>query len=345
MFENYIDNNNVYIIAEVGQNHQGEISLALNYIEEFARLGANAVKFQMRDNRYLFCPESYNKPYDSANAFAPTYGAHREFLEFSNTEWQQIKDKCDCCNVHFMCTPFDEPSLERLVQLGVDVLKIASFDNANLPFISKMIGTNLPIVISLGGGKDYHNKLSVDFLSQHNADFAVLHCVSEYPCPPEHLGLSRINELKNQYPNVSVGLSDHFSGTLSGPLGYMSGARVFEKHVTFNRASKGTDHSFALEPKGFGDFVRDIKRAELMQQCKPINDLGKEYVFKKLGKKVCALTTIKSGEKLTLQNLSGIISQDDGIEVRDVNLILGQEATRDYNPRELIREKQVEKNL
>ena len=105
MFENYIDNNNVYIIAEVGQNHQGEISLALNYIEEFARLGANAVKFQMRDNRYLFCPESYNKPYDSANAFAPTYGAHREFLEFSNTEWQQIKDKCDCCNVHFMCTP------------------------------------------------------------------------------------------------------------------------------------------------------------------------------------------------------------------------------------------------
>ena len=110
--------------------------------------------------------------------------------------------------------------------------------------------TQKPVVISVGGGKLNHIESSVELFQSKNVDFALLHCVSEYPCPIEKLGLNSINSLIDKYPEMTVGLSDHFNGILSGPIGYMNGARVFEKHVTFNRANKGTDHSFALEPKG-----------------------------------------------------------------------------------------------
>ena len=94
--------------------------------------------------------------------------------------------------------------------------------------------------------------------------------------------------LKKQFPDVTVGLSDHFNGILSGPIAYMMGAKVFEKHVTFNRAEKGTDHSFSLEPEGFRKFTRDIHRVPKMMKPKNDSSLGKEPVFMKLGKSIVA---------------------------------------------------------
>ena len=91
MFKEYLHGSEVYIIAEVGQNHQGDLTTAIRFIEEFSRLGANAIKFQMRNNEYLFTERAFSKPYDSENAFAGTYGEHRNFLEFSLEEWQQLK--------------------------------------------------------------------------------------------------------------------------------------------------------------------------------------------------------------------------------------------------------------
>ena len=109
MFEKYRNSDDVYIIAEVGQNHQGSIDIAKQYIETFAKLGANAVKFQMRDNEYLFSNEAFERPYDNENSFGETYGAHRNFLEFNMEEWHQIHACCKSVGVDFMCTPFDEP--------------------------------------------------------------------------------------------------------------------------------------------------------------------------------------------------------------------------------------------
>lgn len=336
MFKNYVNSKESYIIAEVGQNHQGEIELALKYIEHFANLGANAVKFQMRNNEYLFTQTAFNRPYDSENAFGNSYGEHRNFLEFELDEWKLLKDKCIENNVHFMCTPFDELSLECLVSLNVDVIKVASFDLGNIPFLSKVCDAKKPIVVSVGGGNLKHIEITVEYLKERGADFAILHCVSEYPCPVENLGLNRISEISLKYPGTAVGLSDHFSGTLSGPLGYMFGARVFEKHVTFNRANKGTDHSFALEPKGFQNFVRDIQRVPLMQKSKSDAELGNEIVFKKLGKSVCAVRNIEKGEEFDLNNLRGIIHVSNLIPVREVYRLIGKQAKRKYLRGELI---------
>jgi N-acetylneuraminate synthase/sialic acid synthase len=235
-----------------------------------------------------------------------------------------------------MSTPFDEPSLDLLKSIDVDIIKIASFDLGNLPFIYRIAALGKPVVMSVGGGKIEQIRSSVDVLLSQHDEVAILHCVSEYPCEYNRLGLDNIQVLIKEFPQCVIGSSDHFNGTLSGPVAYLKGARVFEKHVTLNRASKGTDHSFALEREGFRKFVRDIKRVRHMLPPKSTDDLGNEKVFKKLGKSLIAYQDIKAGEQITLDNLSGRIFNSQFIPVRESNQVLGRITKRDIKKGEPI---------
>ena len=329
MFKEISADGSPFVIAEVGQNHQGDLDTAREFIRIFAFEGADAVKFQTRNNKHLFSRDAYDAPYASENAFAETYGAHREKLELK-PEWLPIlKADCEKHGVKFMSTPFDEPSLELLLDVGVDILKVASFDLGNLPFIQRVARANKPVVMSIGGGKIDQIRSSVGLLLSYHDEVAVLHCVSEYPCEYNRLGLENIETLIREFPDCVIGSSDHFNGTLSGPVAYMKGARVFEKHVTLNRAWKGTDHSFALEPDGFRKFVRDIKRVRHMIPSNPVEGLGKERVFTKLGKSLVAYTDIKAGDEIGLDNLSGRIFTTQHIPVRESNRVVGRLAKRD----------------
>ena len=320
-----------FVIAEVGQNHQGDLATAREFIRIFAFEGADAVKFQTRNNKYLFSQDAYEAPYASENAFAETYGAHREHLELK-PEWLPIlKEDCIKHGVKFMSTPFDEPSLELLQQIDVDILKVASFDLGNLPFIHRIASSGKPVVMSVGGGKVDQIRSSVEVLLKHHDEVAILHCVSEYPCEYSRLGLDNIEVLIKEFPWCTIGSSDHFNGILSGPMAYLKGARVFEKHVTLNRAWRGTDHSFALEPDGFRKFVRDIKRVRHMMVPKPEDDLGNERVFKKLGKSLIAYVDICAGEKIGLEYLSGRIFNRQYVPVRESNRVIGRTARRSIN--------------
>jgi len=329
-------NDNPFIIAEVGQNHNGDLNLAREYIKVFAGLGADAVKFQTRNNKYLFSKDSYEADYNSENAFAKTYGAHRELLELDIKYLDVLKKDCIKYGVKFMSTPFDEISVDELQKIDVDILKIASFDLGNLPLINKIASLGKPVVISIGGGKSSQIKSSIELLLEHGVEISILHCVSEYPCPANHLGLENIKLLKQTFPDIVIGSSDHFNGILSGPVAYIQGARVFEKHVTLDRSSKGTDHSFALEREGFRKFVRDIKRVEQMLTPKPESEIGNEAVFKKLGKSLIAYKDINKGEAFTLNNLSGRIFKDQIIPVRESNQVIGKFSKRNLKKGDII---------
>lgn len=326
MFDKEKLKNKPFIIAEVGQNHQGDLDKARDYIKTFALAGADAVKFQTRDNKFLFSEGAYNAPYNSENAFDNVYGLHREKLELKKEWYPILIDDCKKNGVKFMCTPFDEPSLSFLINSGVEILKIASFDLGNIPFINKIAQSGLPVVISIGGGKFDQIQSSVEELLKYLTPdkVSILHCVSEYPCTVDKLGLNNIENLQTAFPDITIGLSDHFNGILSGPIGFMKGANVFEKHVTLNRSWIGTDHSFALEPDGFKKFVRDIHRVNQMMDPKPISDIGNEAVFKKLGKSIVASRNLNAGDILTVDNLSGKIFENQYIPVRESNNILGK---------------------
>ena len=212
----------------------------------------------------------------------------------------------------------------NFLSVGVDALKIASFDIGNLPFIDQVAQAGLPVVMSIGGGKSDQIRDSAELLLSRDVDLAILHCVSEYPCEYDKLGLENVEILLNEFPNCAIGLSDHFNGTLSGPVAYLKGARIFEKHVTLNRSWKGTDHSFALEPEGFRKFTRDIRRTPRMLKRKPKVELGTEFVFQKLGKSLIAKRSIKAGEALSLENLGSKIFQEGHLAVRRSNEIIGR---------------------
>jgi len=336
MFNRYKKSNESFIIAEVGQNHQGDLEISRKYIRAFAEAGADAIKFQTRNNKYLFSEDAYNRPYNSENAFAETYGAHREKLELSIDVLTILKNDCHDYGVRFMSTPFDEPSLEKLLEVGVDIIKIASFDLGNLPFIKKVATANLPTVMSIGGGRIDQIRASIELLSSYCHEVAVLHCVSEYPCSHDKLGLDNIERLIEEFPSCTIGLSDHFNGIVSGPVAYMKGARVFEKHVTFDRSWRGTDHSFALNQHGFKNFVRDIRRVPEMMKSKKTDELGKEYVFQKLGKSLVAAENLDAGAELTLDNMSGKIFTKQYIPVRESNIIIGKKIIKPVGRGEII---------
>ena len=130
-------------------------------------------------DKYLFSEESYNKDYNSDNAFGETYGEHREYLELSPEELKVVKKACHDNGVLFKCTPFDEPSLDLLMSLDVDILKLASFDLGNLAFIDIVSKTGKPIVMSVGGGNSDEIKSSINQIEKYHDNMAVLHCVSE----------------------------------------------------------------------------------------------------------------------------------------------------------------------
>ena len=262
-----------FVIAEVGQNHQGDLDIALEYIRIFSLEGASAVKFQIRNNRYLFSKEAYSKNYHSETSFGSTY---------------------------------------------------ASFDLENLPFASLIARSGKPVAISTGGGDVRHIEATVKIFQELNTETALLHCVSEYPCNFDRLGLSRIKFLTETFQQVTIGLSDHFNGTLSGPIAYLMGARVFEKHVTLNRSWKGTDHSFALERDGFRRFVRDINRVRFMLPPKEESEIGLEPVFQKLGKSITAKENLSIGQSISLDNLSGRIFSSIHIPVRESSQLIGR---------------------
>lgn len=321
-----------YVIAEIGQNHQGSITEAIKYINIYSSLGASAVKFQIRDNKVLFDDSIYNEVYNSENSFGHTYGEHREALELEKKDFINLKKCCKDNNVDLIITPFDSPSLDFCVDLKVDALKVASFDLGNLPFLEKIAITNLPIVMSTGGGSFDQICSSTNTVLSFNKDLVLLHCVSHYPCPPDKVRLGRIPELKKQFPDVTIGISDHFNGILTGPLAYLMGAMVFEKHVTFDRSLKGTDHPFSLEPDGFRRFVRDISRAKIMVSNNEPPDLGSEPVFKKLGKSLIASCLIKKDTIITNNHLDGKIYRPTIIPVRNSSNVIGKKTIRDILP-------------
>lgn len=336
MFNELRNSSDVFVIAEVGQNHQGNFDLAAELIRTFAASGASAIKFQTRDNRYLLSEEAFEKAYESENAFASTYGAHREALELDPDWLPKLKEECHRNDVLFMSTAFDEPSLDLLASVGVDAVKIASFDAGNLPFIERVAQTGFPVVLSTGGAKWEQISNSVEALAQ-SSDKAVLHCVSEYPCDASRLGLEKISKIGMSFPHVAPGLSDHYNGTLSGPIAFLMGARVFEKHVTLNRAWKGTDHSFSLEPEGFRKFVRDLKRTPKMLPALDDDEIGDEFVFRKLGKSITAGHDLSAGKEISAGDLSGRIFVEPGIPVRQSGEVIGRKLSNGVRRGEKIR--------
>ncbi|MEE9588859.1 MAG: N-acetylneuraminate synthase family protein [Hyphomicrobiaceae bacterium] len=319
------DNSDCYVIAEIGNNHQGEIEKCKQLFVAAKEAGANAVKLQKRDNRALFTRAMYDQPYTSENAFAPTYGAHREYLEFGRDEYVELIAFAKQIGITFFATTFDISSADFLNELEMPAFKIASGDLKSIPLLRHVAAFGKPIILSTGGGTLEDIRRACDAIMPINNQLAILQCTASYPCEPEHLNLRVIETLRREFPGVVVGLSAHENGISMPLLSFALGGRIVEKHLTLNRAWKGTDHAFSLAPDGLRRLVRDLRRSTVaMGNGEKCLFPEEEAPIKKMSKKLVAARDLPSGHILTADDIA-MKSPGDGLPPYELENLIGQE--------------------
>jgi N-acetylneuraminate synthase/sialic acid synthase len=289
------DDSPAYVIAEVGHNHGGDVDTAYQMIDAAAAAGADAVKFQRVDAKELFTKEAYEQPYNSENAYAPTYGKHREHLTLPDDDFERLFAYCRKKGVTFMCTAFEEKSADFLNDMGCPVFKLASFHLLDWPLIDKIKSFNKPFILSTG-----HATMEDIWETAHyigEANHALLQCTSEYPVrKPSHINLGNIRQMRKVFPDTVIGYSHHYEGPYPAAASYHYGARIVEVHFTLSRSAKGTDNAFSQTPEGLAWLIRQLalereiagsskdiyeeERAPISKMARGVYARGQDFIFK-----------------------------------------------------------------
>lgn len=313
-----------YVIAEIGNNHQGDIDVAKDMFRVAKECGADAVKLQKRDNQSLYTKKLYNQVYDNPNSFGHTYGEHRDYLEFGKAEYVELKEYADELGISMFATAFDFNSADFLAELDMPAYKIASGDLTSIPLLEHVARIGKPIILSTGGGEIGDIVRAYEAITAINPQLCLLQCTAAYPASFDTLNLRVIPDFADKFPNAVIGLSDHENGIAMALVAYVLGARVFEKHFTLNHTSKGTDHAFSLEPAGMRKLVRDLRRIPLAlgSDTKEVYDMEKAPI-RKMGKSLYSAKSLPVGHKLTHEDLI-FRSPGDGIPLYELENIVGR---------------------
>jgi sialic acid synthase len=318
------DESDCYVIAEIGHNHQGSVEQAKEMIKAAADAGVNAVKLQKRDNRGLYTRDAFNRPYDNESSFGATYGEHREALEFGRDAYVELIAHAREVGVAFFSTAFDFVSADFLAELDVPAYKIASGDLTNTPLLRYVGEIGKPVIFSTGGGAIEDVRRAHETLAEVNDQVVVLQCTAGYPAAWDELDLRVITEYRELFSQSVVGFSSHDNGIAMPVAAYVLGARVVEKHFTLNRAMKGTDHAFSLEPLGLRKMVRDLQRTRLAlgSATKRMHPSEAAPILK-MGKKIVAARDLVAGHRLTADDLA-LKSPGDGLPPYELDRIVGR---------------------
>ncbi len=323
------DDSPCYVIAEVGHNHGGKLETCKDLFRKAKESGASAVKLQKRHNKTLFSREAYNRPYDNPNSYGGSYGEHREFLEFERAEYEELIPFCKELGIDFFSTAFDIRSADFLAELDMPAYKMASGDIRNTPLIRHVAKIGKPMIISTGAATLDDARRAFETAAEHNTQIALLQCTAGYPAAFEELDLDVIRTYREQFPNTVCGLSAHDNGIAMSLIAYVLGARIVEKHFTLNRAMKGTDHAFSLEPLGLQKMVRDLTRARaaIGDGVKKIYP-SEEPALVKMGKQIVASTDLREGDVLSAENITVRSPGGEGLMPFEYDKVLGMKARR-----------------
>lgn len=254
------------VIAEIGCNHKGDITIAKEMIKVAKILcQADIVKFQKRNNKELLTKEQYDAPHPNpANAYGETYGEHREFLEFSVKQHKELKQYCEEIGIEYSTSVWDLTSAKEISVLNPRMIKIPSACNNHFEMLGWLCDNYYgEIHVSTGmTTKDEIDKIVSFFeIKERNKDLILYNCTSGYPVPFEDICLLEISLLKEKYQNrvKAIGFSGHHLGIAVDVVAYSLGAEYIERHYTLDRTWKGTDHAASLEPQGVQKLVRDLK--------------------------------------------------------------------------------------
>lgn len=254
------------IIAEIGYNHKGDISIAKEMIATAANYcKVDGVKFQKRCNHELLSAEEYNAPHPNPeNSYGNTYGEHRDFLEFTLEQHRQLKQLCEDLGILYSTSVWDLTSAKEIVSLNPKMIKIPSACNMNKELLSYLCDNFVgEIHLSLGmTTKDEEEKIITFFDSKNRAkDMVIYACTSGYPVQFDDVCLLELKRLREKYAGIvkAIGFSGHHLGIAVDSAAVALGAEWVERHFTLDRTWKGTDHAASLEPDGVRKLARDCR--------------------------------------------------------------------------------------
>lgn len=255
--------NGIFVIAEAGVNHNGELKLALELVDAARAAGCDAIKFQTWITDKVYSRSRSLKPdYQLAGTAASEseYDTIRR-LELSHADFARIKAHCDRTGILFFSTPDEGESARFLAELGVTLMKTASQDVTNLPFLRDVASLGLPVIYSTGACTMAELAAGVEAIRALNPNLAILHCVSSYPAPLDQMNLKVIPVLRSMF-GLPVGFSDHTTGIEAACAALALGARIFEKHLTLDRALSGPDHQASLMPEEMARYTQTLRALE-----------------------------------------------------------------------------------
>ncbi len=255
------------IIAEAGVNHLGRLDYAEELVKTAARAGADIVKFQTYTADKL---TTRNAPrfWDWEGEVAQDgsqFDSYAMLDSFGREQHIQLRDLCAKYGVEFMSTPFDEEAADMLVDIGMKGFKVASCDLNNFPFLRHLATKGLPILLSTGAGTIEDIQRAVETIeAEGNSQIAILHCTLCYPTEPVDSNLSAMNDIAARFPDYLLGLSDHTLGTIVPAASVLYGAKVIEKHYTFDKTLPySADHWLSLDEPELAQMVEQVRTLEV----------------------------------------------------------------------------------
>ena len=314
----------VYVVAEIGINHNGDTEIAKEMIESASRCGANAVKFQTLVPDELFSTSTNPKLFELSKDWILTKDQHIILKKYAEKH-----------NLDFFSTPFGNKSIKLLRDIKIKMIKIASSDMDNFDLISKSLDLRVPLIVSTGMSTLAEIASTVQFLKQNNANFLLLHCNSSYPSKIEDANLHSIPYLKNMF-SVPVGYSDHTIGNLACLTAVSLGACVLEKHFTLDKNMKGPDQKLSTDPKKFTELIKDVKRIKKSLGTPRYMVNKSETNFRQnMRKSIAAKTHLKRGVKITPSMLN-LIRPGTGISPKFLNNLSGMTIKKDVKAGHLL---------
>jgi len=320
-------NKKVFIVAEIGNNHEGSFHLAMEMVEAAAKTGVDAVKFQ------TFIPKKYVSSEDSVRL------ERLNKFKLSNEQYLQIAKRAQELKLVFFSTPFDLESAAFLNKIQ-PIFKISSGDNNFFPLIEEVASYKKPTIISSGLADLAALKNLVDFwrgIGGEDENLIIMHCVSSYPVPHDQANLRAISTLKNVFPNLIIGYSDHTLGTQACVFAVAAGAGVIEKHFTLSKnQSDFRDHQLSADPLEMRNLVTQVREASILLGSGVKNLQTCEIDMVTLMRRsIAAAHVLNAGQLIRKEDLTWV-RPGNGISVGRENEVIGKKILRDVIQGELI---------
>ena len=326
-----------FILAEVGQAHDGSLGILHSYIDTLSQAGVDAVKFQMH------IAEAESSEYEPFRVkFSYEDNSRYDYwkrMEFSLDQWHEIKKHCDDVGVEFVCSPFSNMSVDWLIDLNVQKYKIGSGEVGNFLMLEKIAKTGKEIILSSGMSNFNELDETINFLKKFDNKISILQCTTKYPTDSKDIGLNVIEELRNRY-NIEVGLSDH-SGAIYPSLAAVSlGAKILEFHAVFDKNMFGPDSNSSLTISEITQLVEGVRFIEESLENKiDKSDTSKFKNLKDIFEKSLAINkNMKSGEVITFDDLEAKKPSNKGIPVKIFSQVIGKKLKNNLKKWDFLKE-------